>query len=637
MVLPFPNCVHILSEGIHLSDSHLKTLSLGVDFIPHRSLDYGLVHSLLDSVEREFMERFVNSLGWKYHFRHNDSAVPPFYVNTHRQPPPSQALMPYVLSVADDLLRLLESRDLVRDRGRHDRLRVNDLQRLLVEENLIIKEADKNLGITILSMSDYEREVRKQLSDGRYYREEPCNLLMLAQRAERLLENVLSIDSDPHSLTGQIVNFVRGHKGFSEPRLPLFYVNPKIHKSPWTGRPIVASTQWITTPFSIVVSHFLSLLVKRYAVGYSVITHSFDLIDILRSMEGALLSENSEGELRRSLFLQTGDISSMYTNLKNNKCLMAVNWAIARDAGSGDPVLEPSVRLFLADFLKFVLENNFFYEPTLGKQFKQHSGIAMGSNCSAELANLTCYFVEFAQFDALSLSRPIFVRYLDDVFVAREYSEGGRDRNFEGLDYGPELPIVWSAPSKEVDYLDLKIRFGDDCKFEIRTHQKVLNSYQYPHFRSNLPLSTKRGFIKGELIRYVRISSKRSDFEWMKALFRARLVHRGYPNRFIDRIYSEVPWAEKPSFEVFKRKEDDGPPLIFRVPFDDRLQLYRPIGSSLRSKWGLIADKNFCENLHPRPPMICHTVQPKLRSQLIRADHKKLREKIVERMEGSIP
>src|SRR5690606_14450046 len=152
----------------------------------------------------------------------------------------------------------------------------------------------------------------------------------------------------------RIKNYIVNHPGYRKPKVPLFYINPKIHKSPWSGRPIVASLQWITAPFSIIVSHYLQKLVKRYATNLTVITHSAQLIE--RIMQ---LQSNLPAEQIAKLIMQAGDIVNMYTNLLIKDCMDAFDWAVNIDRRSNDPVI-PSV--FIAPLrlmLEFVLNYNY--------------------------------------------------------------------------------------------------------------------------------------------------------------------------------------------------------------------------------------------------------------------------------------
>ena len=60
--------------------------------------------------------------------------------------------------------------------------------------------------------------------------------------------------------------------------IPHFYINWKILKNPIVGRPIVAGYNWILTPASIFVGHYLKELYSKFE---NILTDSISLIKIL--------------------------------------------------------------------------------------------------------------------------------------------------------------------------------------------------------------------------------------------------------------------------------------------------------------------------------------------------------------------
>ncbi|THU83123.1 hypothetical protein K435DRAFT_566797, partial [Dendrothele bispora CBS 962.96] len=58
-----------------------------------------------------------------------------------------------------------------------------------------------------------------------------------------------------------------------------------------------------------------------------------------------------------------------------------------------------------------------------------------------------------------------------------------------------------------------------------------LNAYLYIPWNSCHSNDSKRAWVKGELIRYIRISSRLEDFAKIRKEFGIRLHARGYPGR----------------------------------------------------------------------------------------------------------
>ena len=83
--------------------------------------------------------------------------------------------------------------------------------------------------------------------------------------------------------------------------IPHFYIIWKILKNPIVGRPIVAGYNWILTPASIFVGHYLK---EFYSKLENILTYSLSLIRILEI-----------SKFDKDCFLLTIDFSSLYTNI----------------------------------------------------------------------------------------------------------------------------------------------------------------------------------------------------------------------------------------------------------------------------------------------------------------------------------
>ena len=83
--------------------------------------------------------------------------------------------------------------------------------------------------------------------------------------------------------------------------IPHFYIIWKILKNPIVGRPIVAGYNWILTPASIFVGHYLK---EFYSKFENILTDSLSLIRILEI-----------SKFDKDCFLFTIDFSSLYTNI----------------------------------------------------------------------------------------------------------------------------------------------------------------------------------------------------------------------------------------------------------------------------------------------------------------------------------
>ncbi|KAJ3964032.1 hypothetical protein EV361DRAFT_757056, partial [Lentinula raphanica] len=91
-----------------------------------------------------------------------------------------------------------------------------------------------------------------------------------------------------------------------------------------------------------------------------------------------------------------------------------------------------------------------------------------------------------------------------------------------------------------------------------RVFQKELNAYLYIPWKSCHSDDSKRAWVKGELIRYVRICSRLDDFAKTRKEFGIRLHARGYPGRWLEKVFGEVSYqVERPKVFTPKPTELD--------------------------------------------------------------------------------
>jgi len=102
-------------------------------------------------------------------------------------------------------------------------------------------------------------------------------------------------------------------------------------------------------------------------------------------------------------------------------------------------------------------------------------------------------------------------------------------------------------------------------KLHTNVYQKKLNTYAYLPFHSYHTPAQKKGFIKGEAIRYPTISISQSDFRVMIKLFTLRLQRRGYPLSFIQRALGQVQHKDKHKYAIIKKSTSLKPiPLLYK-------------------------------------------------------------------------
>ena len=90
-----------------------------------------------------------------------------------------------------------------------------------------------------------------------------------------------------------------------------------------------------------------------------------------------------------------------------------------------------------------------------------------------------------------------------------------------------------------------------------RTHSKPTETFPCTHFDSCNPPGVRKGFIKGEALRPLRLlrtNFSKAKFDEHIALFKQRLQHRGYPDNLLNMTLSEVNFSQRMSALQNKRK-----------------------------------------------------------------------------------
>src|SRR5690606_30018781 len=109
----------------------------------------------------------------------------------------------------------------------------------------------------------------------------------------------------------------------------------------------------------------------------------------------------------------SADIESLYPNLNIGDCLDSLQFFLNLDRNTGNPTIPLFISTLLKPCLAFVLKHNYFMEPKYGT-FLQVKGIAMGSNCSPEVAILVLLKYEILEKDSLQKAI-LYQRYIDDI------------------------------------------------------------------------------------------------------------------------------------------------------------------------------------------------------------------------------
>lgn len=192
----------------------------------------------------------------------------------------------------------------------------------------------------------------------------------------------------------------------------------------------------------------------------------------------------------------------------------------------------------------------------------------------------------------------------------------------------PSIKLTWEDSYKTVNFLDLSIYRASDFhvsqRLECKVFQKPMNEYLYLPNNSYHTKDMKKGFIRGEAIRYVRNSSKRMHFNTILQQFRHRLMLRGYKVRFINKVLETVKYDDRETFLKDRPSALKTTPMVFKVQLNPAINLRHIRQQLLAFEQGIARLPNFNLKLEGRI-ILCQCVPAKLHDQINAARKTNLR------------
>jgi len=230
---------------------------------------------------------------------------------------------------------------------------------------ICVNDTDKNLGPIRTDKSDVIKECHRQLDDiitcNKITWDEARNIISkikadLRRTVKKHLEKGSCSYFEEKFLLSNIDSF----------SIPHFYIIWKILKNPPVKRKIVAGYNWILTPASIFVGHFLKEIYVKFD---GILKDSIRLVRIL-----------AKTKFKFGCFLFTVDFESLYTNIPVLDAIEMIKKLVFQYQN-----VIPNAH-FIIELLDIVLKNSLM---TFDKEYlQQFFGIIMGTNLAPILANL---------------------------------------------------------------------------------------------------------------------------------------------------------------------------------------------------------------------------------------------------------
>ncbi len=577
-------------KGVHtlgLNASHaiprplMTMLSKGGKFI----VTPRMPHQLLKAEREQALHDYVRNVRLKIMFSREDKPFDRRYhvPNPTWQPHRASAFVEAELTQLGQRLRDTQA-NLPRHEGFNcSREEREALHNLCHDANVIVKPADKNLGLILMSKEWYIAECERQLSDASTYGK--VHSVSLTGIQKRVLSFIATLEG---KIPPNEHKWLR-HETLRLCQLPQFYIMPKLHKNPVKGRPIVACHSWCTWP----LSKWVANRINPYAAKQeTVLTDTNALIEILGRVE---LREDDD------ILLSTADVESLYTSIPIPGALEALEERL-RACGVDESFLRITI-----DATKYVLGNNFF--EFNGTFYHQRKGLAMGTPLAPPVANL---FLASHEARLMRVVAPplLYVRFLDDILVVQKLDEATPGLPlWDGLNsMHPDIRLTRESSPSMADFLDLQI-YRQGKRLLHRVHQKALNKYLYISPRSCHPRHVIEGFVRTELIRYARNSSTKLDYLKICHAFSNRLRERGFHPTFLKHLFASV------DFKHYGIKRAKEVPMVFKALYMGRIANLAL--SCTIKEWYHATPKDF-KALVPRPVM-CHLNGQNIYKKLVRA------------------
>ena len=528
-----PMGIHNLSKSFRPNLATIRVLSLGMKFIPKTEVSsWRKVFSKFEDFRRKMNNKMfffaeaspgVYVRDRKFHVKSTWSCEEN-YADVNN----------FCWNVRDNLRTLFESKVGIKRAQNLSNREKTALRLLKLNRNksVVVNDTDKNVGPASADVEQVITESKRQLYDKDVFlslTEEQVKKLI--QEIKTRLQNIVSKYKNRGNCSKKETDFLLSRT--NNFKIPHFYIIWKILKNPIVGRPIVAGYNWILTPVSIFVGHYLKEFCNKFD---SILLDTQSLVKFLE-----------EEKFDDECFLFTVDFKSLYTNIPVQHAIELMKELVLEYKN----VLTNSD--FVIELLELVLKNSLM--EFRGEYFQQIFGIIMGTNVAPILANL--YLAKLEKFlkektknDPKMVWPIVFKRFIDDGFGITRGSKTDVEywiMEFNKLEKSIEIDKYTYGP--KVEYMDIVIYKGDrffkNGFFDIKIFQKQQNKYAYIPQKSNHKKHTIKNYVLNELKRYIKFNSNKLAYLRLRNKFFDRLRNRGFKKLNLSKLFKKVSYSQR--------------------------------------------------------------------------------------------
>ena len=458
----------------------------------------------------------------------------------------------------------------------------------------------------VMDRNDYQQECERNLGDKSFYSlldEDPNKAYAeeVNAQATRLVDDNMISEEEFRFIT----------KDGEDPRTPIFYGLPKIHKvfkSFPPLRPIVSHVGSCTHRLSEFLDSFLKFQAR---LSPSFIRDTKHFLQKIESLKEKGLPSNS--------ILVTMDVSSLYTNIDHEEGANACYEKLEERRR------KPIPSEILKSLILLVLKSNAFRFGTA--IYHQVMGTAMGTPMAPNYANIFMTKFETELIESYHQStgvKPlIWFRYIDDIFFiwcdgpeklsefldhAQNFSDSRRMKS--------KIKFEVNQSTEAVNFLDVMVRLNGTT-LETTLYSKPTDAHMYLNTSSNHPKHVIKNIPKGQFIRIRRICSNLDEYKRNSTILSEFLVKRGYNRKSLESAICEVSAMERKDLLLDKEKPKKDPQMIFVSEWHPSLSKLPTI---LKKHYHLLqSDQNLSE-VFPEPPSVAFRRPKSIRNHLIRGD-----------------
>ena len=592
-----------------LTEGETKLLQKGLSFVPTpaRIPQEDIIKSL-----NEFIRRMKLQFHFFHHPTHKNNG--PFKIASTWVPPGDTfpPLQEYFDAITEDIKNHIDN---VSAAGSSNLslIETKAIETLAKQKEIIIQRADKGGAIVLWPIQLYLTEASKQLENELHYAKcQPNEIPELTAQIIAFLKDLLM----KQKISTQVYDFLEPS---SSPRIPRFYLLPKIHKPKINditpGRPIVSGCGSATEKLSQYLDYFLKPIVQTIPSYIKDSKHFLQIIMNYRTI------------IPKGSLLATLDVKSLYTNIPQNEGIQYCLDAITQHYGQNLPLQVNRLR----QMFEFILKGNYF--EFNNQTYLQVHGTSMGTPMAPNFANMFMSQIEntIITYAPDALQPLLWKRYIDDIIIVWQH---GEESLIKFIEHANSIHATFKFESEyskdKVNFLDTTIYFNDENILESTLFIKPTDICTLLQASSFHPTHCKKGIIYSQALRYRILITNDKELERHLYNLKVNLIKRGYDPSLIDNEFAKISNINQNDLLFPNQNNQQHRPnptsknegnnqrnvIPFIVPYDCETTEIRSI---LSNHWHLIGDNPVLQQVWNRSrPILSLQRRPNLKDKLVR-------------------